>query len=149
MLFRLIYHSENHLGVADGRMIPDLNAIMDASNRNNEKAGVTGALIFDSLWFLQILEGEREAVAATLRRIAQDSRHDNVTVMDARAVEERLFGKWWMGLAFMRGDNSALYARHGLGERLDPRRMSGEQALALALDLQQRGLNRTAEAKAA
>jgi hypothetical protein len=40
MLTRLIYYSENHL--ADGRMIRDLNAILDASNRNNEKAGITG-----------------------------------------------------------------------------------------------------------
>jgi len=142
MLFRLIYHSENHLGVADGRMIRDLNAIMDVSNRNNEKSGITGALIFDSLWFVQILEGERTAIAATLRRIMQDERHDNVTVMDARSIEQRQFGNWWMGLGFLRGDHSALYARHGLGTRLDPRKMTGEQVAALARELAATGLER-------
>lgn len=142
MLFRLIYYSENHLGSTDGKMIPDLNAIMDASNRNNEQAGITGALIFDSLWFLQILEGDRDVVAATLRRISHDKRHDNVTVMDAREIDQRQFGNWWMGLGFLRGDNSALYARHGLPNRLDPRHMSGDQAMALALDLAKGGLQR-------
>lgn len=142
MLTRLIYHSENHLGAVDGKMIAGLNAIMDTSNRNNERDGITGALMFDTLWFIQILEGEREAVSATLRRIMMDERHDAVTVMDARTTEQRMFGNWWMGLAFLRGDNQALFARHGLGARLNPRIMSGEQAAALAAELAEHGLNR-------
>jgi len=149
MLFRLIYHSENHLGVADGKMIGDLNTILDASNRNNEQAGITGALIFDSLWFIQVLEGNRDTVAATLRRISADDRHDNVTVMDARPIAERQFTNWWMGLALLRGDSGGLYARHGLGTRLDPRTMTGEQTVALALDLAKTGLNRRLTATAA
>jgi hypothetical protein len=149
MLSRLIYHSENHLGAVDGKMIAGLNAIMDASNRNNERDGISGALLFDTLWFVQILEGEREAISATLRRISSDERHDAVTVMDCRAIEDRLFGNWWMGLGLLRGDNSELYTRHGIGKRLDPRLMSGDQTVALALDLSRIGLNRRVAATAA
>jgi len=140
MLTRLIYHSENHLGSA-GSMISDLNEILDISNRNNERAGITGALIFDSLWFVQILEGEREAVSHTLCRIVADPRHDAVTIMDCRPTDNRLFGNWWMGLAVLSGDNEALFAPHGL-KQLNPRRMSGEQVLAVAGELASRGLNR-------
>lgn len=142
MLTRLIYHSENHLGATGGGMIDDLNAILAASQRNNEKAGITGALIFDTLWFIQILEGERDAVSATLRRIMGDKRHDAVTIMDCRPVEARLFGNWWMGFAMLRGDNGALFARHGIGPRLDPRKLSGEQIVALAQELAGQGLDR-------
>jgi hypothetical protein len=149
MLTRLIYHSENHLGAADGKMIAELNAIMDTANRRNERDGLTGALLFDPLWFVQILEGEREAVSATFHRIATDERHDAVTLMDVRPIEQRLFGNWWMGLCMLRGDNAALFARHGLGARLDPRLMTGEQTLALALDLAAAGLNRRVNAAAA
>lgn len=149
MLSRLVYHSENHLGAADGKMIASLNAIMDASNRNNERDGVSGALLFDTLWFVQILEGEREAISATLRRILPDERHADVTIMDCQPIENRLFANWWMGLGLLRGDNSDLYARHGLGKRLDPRIMSGDQAVALALDLSRVGLNRRVNATAA
>ena len=149
MLFRLIYHSENHLGVADGKMIGELNTILEASNRNNKEAGITGALIFDSLWFIQILEGDRDTVAATLRRISADDRHDNVTVMEARPIDNRQFGNWWMGLGFLRGDNSALYTRHGFGTRLDPRKMTGEQVIALALDLASGGLQHKLNPQAA
>jgi hypothetical protein len=142
MLTRLIYHSENHLGAFDGKMVADLNSIMDVANRNNEHDGITGALLFDTLWFVQILEGEREAVSATLRRIVTDERHDGVTLMDVRPAEKRLFGNWWMGLSMLRGDNGALYARHGIGERLNPRVMTGEQTVGLALELAKVGLNR-------
>jgi hypothetical protein len=141
VLTRLVYHSENHLGAIGGTMIADLNAILDASNRNNEKAGITGALLFDTLWFVQILEGEREAVSATLCRIVGDERHAAVTVMDCRPAAARLFGNWWMGLALLRGDQSALLARHGLAS-FNPRDMSGDQAVSLALDVAAAGLNR-------
>ena len=143
MLTRLVYHSENHLGHDKGKMIADLNAIMDSANRNNEKNNVTGALIFDTLWFVQILEGERTAVSETLRRIMADPRHDAVTVMDARPIAERQFGNWWMGLALLRGDDAV---RSG---RFDPRMMSGEQTVALALDLAKAGLNSKLTASAA
>ena len=141
MLTRLVYHSENHLGAAGGTMIADLNAILDASNRNNEKAGVTGALLFDTWWFVQILEGEREAVSATLFRIVGDERHAAVTVMECRPAAARLFDNWWMGLALLRGDQSALLGRHGLTS-FNPRAMSGDQAVSLALDVAAGGLNR-------
>jgi len=147
VLTRLVYHSENHLGAAGGTMIADLNAILDVSNRNNEKAGITGALLFDTLWFVQILEGEREAVSATLCRIIGDPRHDTVTVMDCRPAAARLFGNWWMGLALLRGDQSALLGRHGL-TGFNPRDMSGDQAVSLALDVAAGGLNRKIAAPA-
>lgn len=135
MLTRLVYHSENHLGADGGGMIEGLNAILESSRRHNEKDGITGALLFDTLWFIQILEGEREAVSATLRRIIRDTRHDELVVMDCRPAEARLFGNWWMGFAMLRGDNGALFARHGAGPKLDPRQISAELAIRIAVEL--------------
>ena len=145
-LTRLIYFSENVLG---NKMLADLNQILDASNRNNQKAVITGALLFDTLWFVQVLEGDREQIGATLRRIMADERHENVTVMDARPVERRQFANWWMGLSFLRGDLADLYDKHGIGARLDPRRITGDQALALTVDLAAKGLDRRLATQAA
>ena len=140
MLF-VSYIPRTNLGAADGKMIPSLNAIMDASIRNNERDGVTGALLADTLWFVQILEGEREKVSAALCRIMRDERHDAVTVMDARSIEARQFGNWWMGLASLKSADAAMLQRLGIG-KFDPRRMTGEQALALAAALADAGLSR-------
>ncbi len=142
MLTRLIYHSENISGGLEGKMMADLKNIMAASQRNNERDGITGALLFDQIWFVQILEGDREAVSTALRRIMPDPRHDAVTVMDCATVDSRLFGNWWMGFANMEGAHAPLLAKHGLGTRLDPRKMSGAVSLALALDVARTGLNR-------
>lgn len=147
MLSRMIYHSENISGGLEGKMMGDLNKIMQASVRNNERDGITGALLFDPIWFVQILEGEREAISATLRRIMPDPRHDAVTVMDCAPIESRLFGNWWMGVANM-NVHTALLAQHGLGPRLDPRRMTGAATLALAVDVARAGLNRQVAAAA-
>jgi hypothetical protein len=84
-----------------------------------------------------------------LRRIIEDERHPNLTNIDARPIEERLLGDWWMGLSFLRGDMSALYLKHGISERLDPRRISGDQVLALAVDLAATGLDRRLATEAA
>lgn len=149
MLTRLIYYSENHLGAEDGKMIPGLNAIMDVSNANNKRDGITGALLFDSLWFIQILEGERERVSGAVRRIIHDERHDALTIMDTRPVEDRMFANWWMGLGSLHGAASeTLLVKHGFGRKLDPRQLTGEQVLAFAAELAQHGLNRRLAAAA-
>jgi hypothetical protein len=141
MLTRLIYHSENHLALSNRKLIAGLNGIMDRAYRNNQRDGITGALLFDTLWFVQILEGEREMVSMTLRRIMADERHDAVTVMDCRPINERLFAKCWMGLAMLHGDNQALYARHGM-TGFNPRVMTEGQVIGLACDLDRIGLAR-------
>jgi hypothetical protein len=50
-----------------------------------------------------------------------------------------------MGLSFLRGDHAALYRKHNIGERLNPRIMTGEQAVALAQELAGVGLKRQIE----
>jgi hypothetical protein len=143
MLTRLIYHSENHLA-SNRKLIAGLNFIMERANRNNQRDGITGALLFDTLWFVQILEGEREMISSTLRRIMADERHDALTIMDCRPITERLFGKSWMGLAMLHNENAALYARHGMTS-FNPRIMTEAQVIGLARDLARAGFQSQAD----
>ncbi len=149
MLARIVYHSESRLEPAGHDAASGLNAILDLANRNNERDGITGALLFDGAWFVQILEGDREAISAALWRIARDPRHDNVTVIETRTIRQRSFANWRMGLAVLRGDNAALFERYGVAAPLDPRLMNGEQALGLARDLAGSALARRVTAPAA
>ena len=141
MLTRLIYHSENHLGLGVGseKMIASLDKLLEVSVRNNARDGLTGALLFDALWFVQILEGEREVITATMQKIMSDARHASVNVMFADAMNERLFGNWWMGAAALPGID--ILARHRI-QRFDPRTLTGSQVLAIASDLAAAGLDR-------
>lgn len=78
-------------------ILSDVEEILRASRRNNERARVTGLLIFDGKRFLQALEGSLEDVEATFSRIAVDPRHRALVRLSGRAVEAREFGEWSMG----------------------------------------------------
>ncbi len=77
--------------------LQDLNAILDASRRNNRRLGVTGLLLHLDNGFLQVLEGPKEAVLGVFATIERDGRHTHPRVLVRRETAERLFGDWSMG----------------------------------------------------
>ena len=82
MIHQLVYYSRNTVPGGDRQMLTNLREIVSASQRNNSRDGVTGFLIFDKTWFLQILEGERARVTGTYDRIARDARHASPTIVN-------------------------------------------------------------------
>jgi hypothetical protein len=78
----------------------DVDAILAASRRNNQRLRVTGLLLFNGKRFLQLLEGPASAVEATYQRIAADPRHFALVRLSERAIDVREFGDWDM--AFQR-----------------------------------------------
>lgn len=73
-----------------------VGAILVQSRRNNEAVEVTGLLYTDGTRFLQVLEGEADAVQATFARVKQDPRHQAVVILSDRQIETREFGNWSM-----------------------------------------------------
>lgn len=78
-------------------VLADAEQILETSRVNNQRAGVTGLLIFDGKRFLQALEGPLDAVEMTFARIALDPRHRALVKLSSRMVEVREFGNWSMG----------------------------------------------------
>ncbi|GAA1581339.1 BLUF domain-containing protein [Actinoplanes couchii] len=72
--------------------------IQRTGERNNVRDEITGVLLFNSSYFLQCLEGEREPVTAAFARIAADDRHRRVNLLFAADVAERAYPSWSMGL---------------------------------------------------
>ena len=148
-LSRLIYLSENRIDRADGSMLRQLGSIMATSQRNNAAAAITGALIFDDGWFLQVLEGDRRAVWRTFERIAADERHGGTLLVEMVDVSARLFGNWWMGLAVRSAATSSLFRPHERFGVFSPVEMSGRQVLDLMVGVAKLGLCREVAAEAA
>ena len=146
---RLVYVSENQIDPASGSVVRELSRILSASNRNNKPLGLTGALVFDDLWFLQAIEGERSRVWSTFERIKGDPRHADVTLVDVRDTGERVFGNWWMGLAKRDAANEAIFRPYLKGNLLQPRTMSGASILSLMVELARVGLARELAPRAA
>jgi hypothetical protein len=132
---QLIYYSKNTLDADDRGQLANLREILEVARRKNGENGVTGYLIFDKAYFLQILEGEREAVEETYRRIAGDRRHADVTLVDQRTIAQRNFSDWSMGSAMRSIDHEEVYLAHGISGVIDPSKLDGTKILSLATDL--------------
>ena len=96
-IFRIVYCSRNTL--AAGTNVADLDQILATSRRNNQAVGVTGALLYTDGLFAQTLEGDFDAVQSVFERIQADPRHDDVVVLQAETVADRIFGSWAMAQA--------------------------------------------------
>ncbi len=91
-------------------------------------------LCYDQRYFLQALEGEREAVNELYLDIADDPRHDEVVIISYQETEAPVFPEWQMGYA----GSSAEFADslQELGQSsFSPDEMSGEQAYSFLVKM--------------
>lgn len=96
-----MYHLA-YFSVATQRFsVEDLEELLVVSKRNNEAVGVTGVLLYIEGCFLQILEGEEEAVKEVFARVKADTRHEGLLIIFEGAKARRNFDKWSMGFKNM------------------------------------------------
>ena len=70
--------------------------ILEQARRNNERNGITGALVINESYFLQVIEGSRPIINALLQELVKDKRHLSLRIVECREVEQRRWGKWSM-----------------------------------------------------
>jgi hypothetical protein len=91
-MYRMIYKSRS-VAPLDWEIV---RSITGASEDSNSACGVTGVLLASRTHFLQVLEGNFEAVNAVFRRIARDERHTQLSIISFSVVDARLFDGWGM-----------------------------------------------------
>lgn len=92
--FRLVYRSHSRLPSRSRRAA--LADLFEVARSNNKAAGITGALLLTDHYFVQVLEGDETAVCGLYERIAQDRRHEQVTLLEAQDAPARVFSRWAM-----------------------------------------------------
>lgn len=75
----------------------EIDRILATSRRNNAVTGITGLLLVADETFVQVLEGEREAVLRLVETLRRDPRHRNFMVLVETQATQRVFGAWHMG----------------------------------------------------
>jgi len=75
----------------------DLVNILTKSRFNNKMLDITGILIYVNGTFIQVLEGEYDAVTKMYEKIKNDSRHRQVVRLIEGNTEDRIFKDWSMG----------------------------------------------------
>ncbi|WP_161993780.1 BLUF domain-containing protein [Muricoccus nepalensis] len=109
-LHRLVYVSRNLLAGSPGETEAEVLGILAVSRRNNARVGITGALLFSTDCFAQVLEGPLAAVQATFERIQCDQRHTDTVVLSCEAVAGREFAGWSMAYAGPAAQGTERYA---------------------------------------
>lgn len=84
----------------------DFAAILTKSRENNQTNGLTGALLYRSGRFVQILEGPDAEVERWFDIIEADPRHHSVQKISEKTILYRQFPQWTMGFRPVR-DGSA------------------------------------------
>ena len=77
--------------------VDELVALLEKSQANNAKVGLTGLLIHKDGQFMQLIEGSEKAVRATLKKIEADARHKGITTLLEGTTSDRQFSEWSMG----------------------------------------------------
>ena len=74
--------------------------ILDIHTRalgKNAQEGITGMLLYTKGTFLQVIEGEADAIDCLMAKIKSDKRHCNVEVLVRNSIKQREFKNWSMG----------------------------------------------------
>ncbi|MBD3670640.1 MAG: BLUF domain-containing protein [Gammaproteobacteria bacterium] len=130
-LVRLIYVSK----IANGFGADDIEHILDTARTKNKADNITGLLCFGSDIFLQCLEGSRAKVNAAYHRILNDSRHEDIVMLDYQEIIEREFSEWSMGYVPESSLTAPLNLKYSGNNVFDPYKMTGESTQRLLIEL--------------
>lgn len=133
--YRLVYYSRN-LTTSDGETFAaEVNDILATSRANNERDGITGALMFNAGCFAQVLEGPLDAVEVAFERIQQDDRHSEVSLLAMEPIAKRSFPNWAMGFVGLSDHDAARFTDVATASDFDPSRFSGDKLHSILRDL--------------
>ena len=130
-LYRLVYVSKNLLEGGEAEIESAVMQILEASQRNNSKVDVTGALMFNTGAFAQVLEGPRQAVEETFERIQCDVRHGDVTVLQCGPSESRSFANWSMAFVGRSSACQMQFSQLAAGSGFDLSKLDGDAVFGM------------------
>lgn len=110
----LTYTSHASLDLTAG----DLEDIHRTARETNALDGITGLLVFNGTHFLQVIEGDADAIDSLVERLRRDPRHHGLEIREEGTPAERSFPSWSMEL--LRVSSSYFEARETLVEHLPP-----------------------------
>lgn len=107
-------------------------SILSTAHAYNPLNGISGVLCQGQGLYLQVLEGERSAINRLYARIARDTRHKDVKMLQFEEISERLFGNWSMAFVDLSDRDPMVMMAH---PEFDPYSASGAFVMALVHEL--------------
>lgn len=130
-LYRLVYISRNQIEGDDDTIRSEIEQILIKARTQNPLSNVTGALMFNTGCFAQILEGLHDHIQETFERIQCDRRHSNVSVLAFEPIAERKFSNWSMAYFGIDSKASGRFADIMKVSGFDLSKISGDRIMEL------------------
>jgi len=93
-MHRLVYFSNANLDLS----LSAIERMVEKSAARNRPLQISGALFYNGLNFLQILEGPGQALTPLYLRIRKDPRHSGVVKLVRERISARSYPDWGMKL---------------------------------------------------
>jgi hypothetical protein len=100
-MLSLIYVSSSMKQLSDQELLD----ILKTSRENNLAHDITGLLLYKGGNFMQALEGADDAVRALYKKIEQDPRHKDVSIISSEQIQARQFSAWEMAFQNLDAEN--------------------------------------------
>lgn len=97
MLHRAVMVSRAKIDLGVGALNGDLGSVLSACMHASVTGHMTGALIWDSGWFMEELEGHRDELDAFWQCIAADRRHADPQRLEFVPLLKRQYQTWSVG----------------------------------------------------
>ncbi|MCP5395696.1 MAG: BLUF domain-containing protein [Sphingomonadaceae bacterium] len=85
-----------YISTASNLDAAEVERILEISRKNNAEAGISGFLLYNGRNFLQLVEGEEQALTALYDRLGSDPRHDGMVRLADEPIAERSCPDWQM-----------------------------------------------------
>ena len=147
MLSRLVFYGRTNMKIGESAGM--IKAILAAASDYSPASGLTGGLVFNEKYMMEVIEGAREQVSKRLKLLYEDPRLEDLTLLAVGAIDRRAFDGWAVGYAGHTIDAERLYLKYGPTIDINPANMSAVAVLDFvrefcALDtlyVQRAGLN--------
>lgn len=121
MLYELIYRSEAEANTSHD----DVMCILNTARAFNKQNGFTGCLLYNNHQFVQVLEGEFNALNRLYAKIRRDGRHNKIVTLHMQEIVERAYPDWTMAFKSLEDEDMKRIGR-ALGIR-ELRELYGEE----------------------
>lgn len=133
--YQILYCSRNCIQGTPVQMAAEIGKILTSSRINNVKVAVTGALIFNTVFFAQVLEGPLDGVERIFEQIQRDLRHSDLMILESGLVVARDFPQWSMAFAGATSEESNPLVAATLNAAANHPSAAGKQVITLLHDL--------------
>ena len=97
MIFRAVMMSRAKVALGFGALNGELGRIISCSMMSCVDLRLTGALIWDSGYFMQVLEGDPDHLRDFMETVARDGRHQDYRQLEFVQAMRREYQTWSVG----------------------------------------------------